>query len=373
MRIGIDATPGYCQGAGIGRYTRGLLRGLAAVDRDNQYRLLRPRRTRFSLPPWPPNFQERVPWLSERALTIVWQRLRLPVPAEWFTGEIDVFYSPDFVLPPLRQARAAVTVHDLSFLVLPQCAEAGLRAYLTEAVPIAVRRADLVLADSVNTKNDLVRLLNVAEERVVVVYSAVEDTYRPVEDEERRAVEAQRLRLDRPFLLTVGTLEPRKNLVRLLEAFAKLTHTFPHELIVVGRPGWLYQETYEAVGRLGLQDRVRFLGFLAEQDLPILYSLADLFVFPSLYEGFGLPPLEAMACGVPVVCSNASSLPEVVGDAALLIDPTDVDGLVTAIQHGLADAGLRKKMVARGLQQALRFSWERSAEQVVALFEGLGA
>ncbi|MCL5027224.1 MAG: glycosyltransferase family 4 protein [Chloroflexi bacterium] len=371
MRIGIDATPAFCQGAGIGRYSRGLLRSLAAVDHQNEYRLLRPRQVRFALPPWPANFEERVPWFSERNLAIVWHHLRVPLPAEVFTGAVDIFYSPDFVLPPLRRARPIVTVHDLSFLVQPECAEANLRTYLNRTVPKAVRRAQLVLADSVNTKNDLARLLGVPEERIVVVYPGVEDAYCPIDDEARRTEVAQKLRLDRPFLLTVGTLEPRKNLVRLLEAFHKLTQTFPHELIVVGRPGWMYREIYQTVGRLGLHSRVRFLGFLGEEDLPVLYNLADLFVFPSLYEGFGLPPLEAMACGTPVVCSNTSSLPEVVDGAALQFDPRDVEGMAAAMEEALGNPGRRQEMAARGRQQATRFSWQRSAEQLVSLFEGM--
>ncbi|MCL4535052.1 MAG: glycosyltransferase family 4 protein [Bacteroidetes bacterium] len=371
MRIAIDATPAYCQGAGIGRYSRGLLRSLAAEDHENEYRLLRPRRAQFALPPWPPNFTERVPWFSERSLNILWHHLRIPLPAEVFTGKVDVYYSPDFTLPPLRGARSIVTVHDLSFLVLPECAETKLRVYLTRTVPRAVRRANLVLADSANTKDDLVRLLGVPEERVTVVYPGVEDAYRPIEDEARRIEVAQRLRLERPFLLMVGTLEPRKNLVRLLEAFHKLTQAFPHELIVVGRPGWMYREIYQTVGRLGLHNRVRFLGFLAEEDLPVLYNLADLFVFPSLYEGFGLPPLEAMACGTPVVCSNTSSLPEVVDCAAIQFDPRDVEAMAAAMEEALGNAGRRREMAERGRQQALQFSWERSARQLVKLFEGL--
>ncbi len=371
MRIAIDATAAYCQGAGIGRYSRGLLRGLAEADRHNRYMLLRPRQVHFDLPPWPENFEQRVPWLSERALKIAWHHLHLPLPVEVFTGEAEVFYSPDFVLPPLRKARPVVTVHDLSFLVVPECAETNLRLYLTRSVPAAVRRACLVLADSENTKNDLVRLLDVPAERVVVLYPGVEEAYRPVRDEARRDEVARKLRLDRPFLLTVGTLEPRKNLVHLLEAFHRLVQDFPHDLIVAGRPGWMYRDIYRAVDRLGLHDRVHFLGFLAEEDLPVLYNLADLFVFPSLYEGFGLPPLEAMACGTPVVCSNASSLPEVVGDAARQVDPRDVDGLVTAMAEVLNDSSLRRQMVERGRQQARRFSWPESAEALVKLLQGL--
>jgi glycosyltransferase involved in cell wall biosynthesis len=304
-------------------------------------------------------------------LGIVWHRMHLLLTAELFIGEVDLFYSSDFVLPPLRHAKAVVTVHDLSFLVLPECAEVGLKAYLSRAVPRAVRRADLVLADSIHTKNDLVNILKVPSERVVVLYSAVEDNYKPVEDEEIRQAVTSRLRLNRPFLLTVGTLEPRKNLIRLLEAFAVITQTFPHELLIVGRPGWMYQGIYDAVHRLDLQNRVRFMGFVPEDDLPVLYSLADLFVYPSLYEGFGLPPLEAMACGVPVVCSNASSLPEVTGDAALAVDPRDTGALIEALRLVMADSSLRKGMVAKGIKQAARFSWSDSAQQLVTLFEGL--
>jgi len=298
-----------------------------------------------------------------------------------FTGEVDVFHSPDFLLPPLRHGRAILTVHDLSFRRLPECADAALVAYLNRAVPPSIQRAHLVLADSQSTKADLVELLGVPAAKIEVLYPGVGDTYQPIRDQATLAAVRQKYNLPDNFVLFVGTIEPRKNLVTLLKAFHVSRFTFHAsrstfharatnlKLVIAGGKGWLYAETFATAERLGLSGDVVFLGYVPEADLPALYSLARLFVFPSLYEGFGLPPLEAMACGTPVVCANTSSLPEVAGDAALLVDPLDADGLATAMQQALGDEGLRARMVERGLRQAARFTWRAAAQQLLAIYE----
>ncbi len=378
MRIGIDYTPAARQRAGIGRYTRALIHALARLDDENRYTLLIPSDSRYVAPSlgalgsedrFPPNFRLVRAHLSERTLARAWQRLSLPLPVEWFTGASDVFYSPDFVLPPTRARRKILTVHDLSFKRVPETAVPNLKWYLEGAVPRAVRRADLILADSDATGRDLVELFGVDPERVQTLYSGVESLFCPVTDTNQLADVRARYKLERPFILSVGTIEPRKNLARLVQAFSLLRGNADMELVLAGGRGWLSEEIYTAPAKFGAADRVRFLGFVPDPDLPALYSLAALFVYPSLYEGFGLPVLEAMACGSPVITSNNSSLPEVAGGAGLLVEPREVEGLAAAMQRLLDDAGLRRDLARRGLERAGRFSWEASARQLRRAFE----
>jgi glycosyltransferase involved in cell wall biosynthesis len=283
------------------------------------------------------------------------------------TGRIDLFYSPDFVLPPvLPGTRTVLTVHDLSFLHYPDHFVPRLVQYLSRVVPRSVVRADRVLADSEATRSDLVRLMGVAPEKVTVLYSGVDSRFHPApEPGERERLAAEYGIGSRPYVLSVGTVQPRKNYARLIRAFSRLPGEI--ELLIGGGRGWLYEEVLAEAER---HQRVRMLGFVADADLPALYRGAALFAFPSLYEGFGLPVLEAMACGVPVVSSNVSSLPEVAGQAALLVDPHDEAAWVEAMRRGLTDEVLREEMVTQGLEQAARFTWERAARQLLDVLEG---
>lgn len=366
MRITIDYTPALRQTAGIGRYTRNLIAALAEIDRENEYTLF----CAGQPPPadgWPPNFVIRASHMPAGWLTAGWHRLGLPFPAERLAGTCDIFHSPDFALPPLRQARGVVTVHDLSFLRLPEHADPGLRDYLRRTVPRSVERAARVLADSESTRRDLVDLLGVPEEKICVVPAGVEPRFRPVRDTVRLSAVRSRYDLPQWFILSVGTLEPRKNLARLIAAYAQLRRQtgLPHALVIAGREGWLYQGIYEQVAKEGLAEHVRFTGFVADDDLPALYTLADLLAFPSLYEGFGLPPLEAMACGTPVVASNNSSLPEAVGAAALLVEAEDGEALADAMARVLGNANLRVRLADLGRAQAARFTWDAAARKLL--------
>lgn len=371
MRIGIDYTAAVRQVAGIGRYTRGLIRALAELDHETPYVLFSAGRDADARP-WPANFATRSMPLSDRHLSIIWQRLRLPLPIEWLTGALDLFHSPDFVLPPVRHARTVLTVHDLSFLRYPECFSPPLLRYLLSAVPRSVERADLVLADSENTRDDLIELLGVPPERIRVVYAGVEPEFAPSLQAEIEAVR-ERYSIQRPYLLGVGTLQPRKNFRRLIEAYHLLRQerSIPHQLVIAGGRGWLYEPILEAIESHGLQEDVRLIGFVDDTDLPALYTGADLFAFPSLYEGFGIPVLEAMACGTPVVAADASSLPEVAGEAALLVSPTDIEALAEALWLGLDDSELRETLRARGWEQCRRFTWSASAQQLLASYTDL--
>jgi len=371
MRIAIDYTAAVRQGAGIGRYTRGLVRALAEIDQQNDYVLFSAGRDRQG--GWPANFRLRPLPLTDRHLSILWQRLRLPLPIELVTGRVDILHSPDFVLPPTLARRKVLTVHDLSFMRYPECSSPPLLEYLLRSVPRSVAHADLILADSQSTRRDLLELLNVPPERVVVLYAGVEPRYAPQEPAAVQAV-ARRYGLARPFILGLGTLQPRKNYVRLIRAYHLLRqrHDVPHQLVIGGGRGWLYEDIDATIAELGLEEKVRLVGFVDDADLPALYAAADLFAFPSLYEGFGIPVLEAMGCGTPVVTADNSSLPEVAGDAAMLVDALDVEALADALWRLIDDGALRQILVQRGQQQVQRFTWRAAAEQLLGAYGALG-
>lgn len=370
MRIAIDYTSAARQRAGIGRYTRSLIRALAAQDTSSQYALYVPGNAQYlqDTRNFPKNFRVTRAPLPERYMVALWQRAQIPLPVEWFTGAADIFYSPDFVLPPTRAKKKILTIHDLSFKRIPETAVPTLKWYLEGAVPRAIERADLILADSDATRNDLIELFHTPAERVQTLYSGYDAMFRRITDENEGARVRAQYQLHKPFILHVGTIEPRKNLVRLIEAFSRLPQRNELELVIAGGRGWMYDEIYAAPEKFGVRASVRFLGFTPDAALPALYSLAELVTYPSLYEGFGLPVLEAMACGAAVVASNNSSIPEVAGDAAVLIAARDTEALASAMERVLEDAALRASLQQKSLKQAGRFSWEKSAQQLKAAF-----
>ena len=307
-------------------------------------------------------------------MTVAWHRARLPLPADLLAGGASVFYSPDFALPPLARARGVVTIHDLSFLTHPETHYPPLRAYLSRVVPRSVRDADLVLADSQQTRRDLLTYLDAPAHKIEVVLSAADPLFRPVQRREQIEAVLRRHGVDRPYLISVGTIQPRKNLPLVFDALRLLRQEGRDLLLVhVGRPGWLYEPVFEALRESGVQDAVRMLEGVDDSDLAALYSGAVAFVFPSLYEGFGIPCLEAMACGAPVIASAAGSLAEVVGEAGITVDPHDAPALAAGVSRLLDDAAFRDDLVRRGYERAARFSWEESGERLRVLLERLVA
>jgi glycosyltransferase involved in cell wall biosynthesis len=363
--IGIDYTAACEQGAGIGRYVRELIHALAVQDQQTAYRLFVAGAAPGSLPAAPgPNFSWRSTRITPLWFARLWHRLQCPIPVELFAGRVALFHATDFTLPPtLPGVPTLLTVHDLSFVRAPETATPVLKAYLDRVVPRSVRRATHVLADSQATKDDLVALYGTPPEKITVLLSGVGPRFKPVEDAAaRRAVRRKYNILERPYILSIGTVQPRKNYARLAEALAALGPAYQDlHLVIAGGRGWLDSPIYRTVEELRLAERVHFIGFADDDDLPALYAEASCLAYPSLYEGFGFPILEAMACGTPVVTSKLSSMPEVAGDAALLVDPYDVDALAHAIQRVLSDEALRAVFITRGFQQAAQFTWARSA------------
>jgi glycosyltransferase involved in cell wall biosynthesis len=376
VRIGIDYTAAVRQGGGIGRYTRNLIRAVAELDQENQYTLFTAGRGDDGLGAWPDNFRVRAVPISDRWLHIFWQRLRIPVPVQAVTGPLDLFHSPDFVLPPVGRTPAILTVHDLSFMRTPQFFVPGFREYLEGAVSRAVRRARHILADSESTRRDLVELMAVKPERVSVLYPGVESRFQPVQDTEELDRVRTRYELPERFILGLSTLQPRKNFDGLVEAFSRLLAAKGSEpgvadlhLVICGGKGWMYDDLLAMVGCLGLEGRVRFSGFAADEDLPALYTLASVFAFPSWYEGFGIPVLEAMACGTSVVAADNSSLPEAVGDAGLMVDAADFDALAESLGRLLLDQALREQLIPAGYEQARNFRWDASARALLEIYQ----
>jgi glycosyltransferase involved in cell wall biosynthesis len=381
-QIGIDITSALTQGGGIGRYTRELVRALLSLDSNNRYTL-------FSAKIPPPFYERkqqllnslsaqsavnyRPSILGERWLYRLWYRLRLPVPVQIFTGRIDLFHSPDFVLPPISGGiPTLLTVHDLSFIHFPETFPPTLVDYLNRVVPWSVDRATHILADSNSTKMDLVQHWAIPQEKITVLYSGVSQDYQPITDEIRLANVREVYDLgNSPYLLSIGTIQPRKNFQMLIKAFAPIANRHPHNLFIAGGKGWLEDEMMAEASRQGIADRVRFLGFVADEHLPALYSGASIFLFPSLYEGFGLPVLEAMACGVPAIISNSSSLPEVGGAAVMQLDPEIPEAWSEGMERVLSNPLLAENIVEAGFTQFKRFSWEKAARKLQLVYESL--
>lgn len=373
MRVAIDARLCYYRRAGIGQYTLRLVEALTRVAPEERFLLLQDRRQAGRLVE-APNLQPVPVWTPSHHR---WESFTLPL--ELLPLRLDLLHSPDFVLPERRPYAGVVTVHDLAFLRFPRLVTPQAARYYAR-VREAVQSAERVIAVSDCTRRDLLELLDVPEEKVRVVYEAAGSAFHPqaIDPQERRTY-GGRVLAPQQFVLFVGTIEPRKNLAGLLRAFHRMRERHPHldphpRLVIAGEEGWLSEEVFRIVNELRLAQEVAFVGRVPTADLVWLYRAARFFVFPSLYEGFGLPPLEAMACGTPVIASTAGALPEVVGDGGWLVPPGDVDGWADAMARLWSDEALREQLRTRGLERASRFSWEEAARKTLAVYrEAIGA
>jgi glycosyltransferase involved in cell wall biosynthesis len=369
--IAIDYTPAYEQSGGIGRYVRELVQALAQQESEYKYRLLV--LGGRSTPPrqFSAGFEWKLLPLNVRWMARIWHRARIPLPVETFVGRVNIFHATDFVLPPtLPGCKTILTVHDLSFVRVPESASPRLKAYLDEVVPRSVARADHVLADSEATKQDLIDIYGTSADKITVLLSGVDRAFRPITDQHLlHQVRTKYGIPEGPYVFSVGTVQPRKNYERLMEAIHLLREKGIHlHIVIAGGKGWLDSPIYARIHSLKMQDQVHFIGFADEVDLPVLYSGAICSPFVSLYEGFGIPILEAMACGTPVVTSNISSMPKVAGDAALLVDPYDVEAIAEAIRQIAENHQLRITLINKGIEHAKNFTWEKSAHHLNEIY-----
>jgi glycosyltransferase involved in cell wall biosynthesis len=365
VRIGIDARK--LHDFGIGTYIRNLLRELARIDENSEYVLLcNPDDTGLA-----ESLGQNFRTVPERsALYSIGVQISIPLAVR--RERVDLFHAPHYVLPALVGSRTVVTIHDCIHLMFPQYLRHRRMgyAYARASLWTAAHKSDRIFTVSEQSKRDILRFFNVPAEKIVVTPNAIDDRFGIAPSDESVEQTRDRYQLDHPFILYAGNIRPHKNLERLIDAFQRVRASGHQELklIIIGNEISRLQTLRRAVHKHQLHKHVRFHGYVPDKTLSVMYRLASVFVFPSLYEGFGLPPLEAMACGTPVVTSNVSSLPEVVGDAAVLVDPYSPEAIAEGILSVLNDSELRASLKRRGLARAREYSWNRSVRRVREIY-----
>lgn len=369
MRIGVDARLMHHQPAGISRYTWHLLHAMAAINYSDEFVIFQHRKDREPLITQE-NFRRATLYAPVHGRV---EQLMLPL--ELARHQLDLIHSTDFI-PPLRSPTPAViTVHDLAFLHWPHLVTKASAAYYGQ-IDRGVHHARHIIVPSESTKQDLIGQLGVPDSKVSVIYEAADPSFRPLPLQETRTAVTRKFNIPERYVLFVSTIEPRKNVNGLLRAFRMLLDRYSTKdvgLVLAGSKGWLYEETEQLVGELKLEPNTHFLGRVSDSDLHQLYVGARAHVHPALYEGFGLPPLEAMACGTPTIVSNVGSLPEVVNDAALLVNPNDHEEIAVAIHRLLEDENLHEELRRKGLQRAEGFSWDRAAAKTLDVYRTVTA
>ena len=364
MRIAIDARK--LHDFGIGTYIRNVLLGLARLDQSSEYIVLCRPADVDAINELASNF--RAVAESARPYSFgeqVW------IPLSLVRERVHLLHEPHYVLPPATRCRSVVTIHDCIHLMFPQYLPGRLaHTYARMSMWSAVRKSDRILTVSEASKRDILRFFDIPDDKVAVIYNAIDERFLAPADHERMDLIRQRYQLDHPFLLYVGNIKPHKNLERLIEAFglARASGLDDLRLVIIGDEISKYPSLRQSVHRHRLDKYVRFLGFQPYDTLAAFYRLARAFVFPSLYEGFGLPPLEAMACGTPVVTSNVSSLPEIAGAAAVLVDPYEPASIAQGILRAVTDEGLRAQSIERGFARARDFSWGQSVTAIHRIY-----
>jgi glycosyltransferase involved in cell wall biosynthesis len=367
MRIALDAIPLVEAKTGIGHYTDALAEWLARVNQDHQYELLSPFDFVFDARNGKPeNLSKR--FFPVRSIFRKWWLVGLPTMLQ--ISPVDLFHGTNYNIPVIAPCPTVVTIHDMSIFAHAETHELLNVRRGKRRIPLMARRATRIIAPSEWTKREIVRYLGTRPEKIRVVYEASREKMEPLPFSACQGV-LEKHKIRRPYLLYVGTIEPRKNLLSLIRAYDELLRSSGHrpQLVLCGGRGWLDEGVFKLVEELRLQDQVRFTGYVDDADLPALYSAAEIFVYPSLYEGFGLPPLEAMACGTPVVTSNSSSLPEVVGKAGMMHDPHNYRALAECIVKLFDDADTLAHFKNAGLLQASQFSWERVARETQVVYD----
>jgi glycosyltransferase involved in cell wall biosynthesis len=372
VTIYIDVSAAVNNRAGLGRYARSLTQALLQQQTSSLPVLFYNRTAKAQLPPEWHNVPQRSIGMGYKPWRLmVWQGQFMRMSFKRLVPGATLFHATEHLLLPLRGVPTVMTVHDLIFLLFPQHHKRLNYWFLKMAMPLFVRRADAIIVVSQATKNDLMRRYGTPDSKITVVHEAAAPHFRVVPDSEVARVRAK-YNLPERFLLSVGTIEPRKNLSRLAEVVARLRHSDRGLYwVVVGAKGWLYDEFFARLEALNLGDAVLLPGYVPDDDLPAVFRAATLYVMASMYEGAGLPVLEAMACGVPVVSSRESSMPELGADVPRYFNPYDVDNMTDVIGTVLADENLRAEMAAAGPERATHFSWERAARETLNVYRSV--
>lgn len=362
MRIGIvvELSNGM---AGVEYYTYNLIKGIINIDFTNQYFIYSAQKLYEDFPA-SPNLRKRESSFSHRLL---WHQFHLPFLAS--KDKVDLVHT-SFLCPLFSPIPSIITIHDMTVFIFPHKHEARNRLIQRFLLPLVVRKAKKIIAVSQSTKQDIVRFFKIPEDKIRVIYEGIDPGFFLIRDYGLIDQVKKKHGILGEYILYVGTLEPRKNIVRLIKAFGALKKMgqIKHKLVIVGKKGWLFEDIFETINSLNLKEEVIFTGYVPRNELNILYNAADLFVYPSLYEGFGFPPVEAMACGTPVVTSNNSSLPEVVGDAAIKVNPYKEREISEAIYEIISNKKKKEELIKRGLERVKHFSWNRAAEETLEVY-----
>lgn len=352
MKIGIDIQTTLGQKTGFGFYVKNLVDNLKLIDQKNQYILIKPKtETDLSAPQ-----------------RFCWDQFQVPGRAR--EAHVDILHQPCFSVPIFYSGKVVVTVHDLIARLFGKDIPFYSRQFFGKWMPFSYSRADKIIANSQHTKKDIINILKIPSEKITVIYLAASEEFRKINDRNKIQEITKKYKTGGKYLLHIGTLNPRKNLEFLIKVFAGVVKQFPeYNLVISGKEGWYFEGLFKLAKKLGLSKKIIFTGYIDDADKPYLINGATIFTFPSLYEGFGLPLLEAMNCGVPVVSSNTSSLPEVVGQAGILISPTDELNWIRSIKSLLTNKDLQKKYISNGLVQAKKFSWKKTAQKTLKVYE----
>jgi len=366
VKIVVDAQSILEQQAGVGKFTTNLMRALIEVDKKNRYVLCAfgdPLRMKSD------EFKIKFTWIPRKVYMGLWKVLGIEIPYNWLSGKADVYFFPNFIKLPTSIGKSIIAIHDLAFIKFPETTEPKNLIFLRKYLKSSVESSDHIVVISESTKKDVIEELGVRNEKITVVPLALPEEIRKNPSTYEISAIKDKFGLDK-YILFVGTLEPRKNLPRLIQAFEGLSSKYPElKLVLVGKRAWGVEQLDNAVANSPVKQKIIFPGYLKDTELSAIYSAASVFAFPSLYEGFGMPILEAFSYGVPIVTSNVSSMPEVAGDAALLINPLDVRELIGAIDKLLSDHGFKENLIKKGKLQLRNFSWDKSAREFAKILE----
>ncbi|MBN1384727.1 MAG: glycosyltransferase family 4 protein [Elusimicrobia bacterium] len=371
MRIGINARYLQKETSGIINYLLNLILNLKKIDKESKYTLFFGNDKPIPAEVLGDNFRSDIPRMptNSQIMRVLWEHLYLPLTIKKL--KIDIFHEPSFIAPVFKKCPTVITIYDLAFLYYPECFTRRNVMYFKAMLTGSINKADAIIAISENTKRDIINHFKVHPDKIKVIYGGVDSFFRIVSDAEKISHIKKKFNINRSYILNVSLISPRKNLISLLKSFKRLKEdkNIDCQLVIAGEKGWRYKDIFKTVSSLNLDDSTVFTGCVSNEELLHLYNNAMLFAYPSLYEGFGLPVLEAMACGCPVVASNTSSIPEVCADAAMLVDPENIDDLTGAIYKMITEDSVKQVYKKKGLERIKCFLWKETAQETLYVYK----